>query len=68
MDRPDGHILMQPNQLPAETFEPPSMRKTPQGINYRFWVFDTDRYEPVFWNVFVKRDGMVTFASSGVED
>jgi hypothetical protein len=63
LDRPDGHILIQPNQLPSEMFEPPSIRDTPEGVNYRFWLFDTDRYVPVFWDIWVKRDGTTTFSS-----
>jgi hypothetical protein len=63
LDKPDGHILLKPNQLPPEIFEPPSMRDTPEGINYRFWLFDTDRHLPVFWDVWVKRDGTTTFTS-----
>jgi len=63
LDKPDGHILLTPNQLPPDIFEPPSMTDTPEGINYRFWMFDTDRYLPVFWDIWVKRDGTTTFTS-----
>lgn len=68
LDKPDGHILMKPNQLPLEMFEPPSMSETREGINYRFWLFDTDRYLPVFWDVWVKKDGMTTFSSREIND
>jgi hypothetical protein len=60
---PDGHILLEGNPIPLEIFEPPSMTGTSEGINCRFWVYDTDRFEPVFWEVWVKRDGSTTFTS-----
>jgi hypothetical protein len=64
LDKPDGHILLKPNQLPPEIFEPPSVRETPEGVNYRFWLFDTDRYLPIFWDIFVKEDGAATTFTS----
>jgi hypothetical protein len=64
----DAHILMDPDQLPPGVFEPPSMHETPEGVNYRFWLFDTDRYLPVFWNVSVKRDGTTTYTSREVSN
>lgn len=61
---PGGHVLIEPGQLPPESFEPPSMKKTVEGTNYRFWIYDTDRYTPVFWDVWVGNDGTTTFTSA----
>ncbi|MEW5958057.1 MAG: hypothetical protein AB1801_10060 [Chloroflexota bacterium] len=64
LDRPDGHVLLAPEQLPPERFSPPHVDFDADGTCYRFWMFDTDRMEPVFWNVRVNQDGLTTFTSS----
>jgi hypothetical protein len=64
LDRPDGHVLLRPGQLPPERFVPPSAEFDDQGARFQFWIYDTDRLEPSFWDVRVAPDGTVTFTTS----
>ena len=64
LDRPDGHVLLAPGQVPPERFIPPQAEPVPTGVRYRFWAFDADRLEPEFWDVVVAPDGATTFAHS----
>jgi hypothetical protein len=61
LDRPDGHVLLRPNQLPAERFVAPQASFDAQGAHYRFWMFDTDRMEPSYWEVRVATDGTTSY-------
>lgn len=63
LERPDGHALLRPGQLPARKFAPPLYEFDPGGARFRFWVFDTDLMEPVFWDVKVAPNGETTFTS-----
>lgn len=64
LEKPDGHPLLPAGSLPASKFTPPQYRFDPNGANFKFWVFDTDRLEPVFWNVHVAPDGTTTFSET----
>lgn len=61
LERPDAHPLIKPGQLPAGRFLPPTYDFGADGARYRFWVFDTDRFVPVFWDVRVAPSGATTF-------
>jgi hypothetical protein len=61
LDQPDGHVLLDPSQLPPEKFAPPRADFGDEGARYRFWMFDTDRLEPAYWDVRVASDGRTTF-------
>ena len=63
LERPDAHPLIKPGQLPARRFLPPTYDFGADGARYRFWVFDTDRFVPVFWDVRVAPSGATTFAT-----
>lgn len=63
LERPDAHPLIKPGQLPARRFLPPTYDFGADGARYRFWVFDTDRFVPVFWDVRVAPSGTTTFAT-----
>lgn len=65
LEKPDGHPLLPAGKLPASKFTPPRYQFDQSGANYNFWVFDTDRLEPVFWNVHVAPDGTTTFSETG---
>jgi hypothetical protein len=64
LERADGHLLLKPGQLPACRFSPPRVDVDDAGARYRFWVFDADWMEPVFWDVRVAPGGATTFTSS----
>jgi hypothetical protein len=64
LESADGHSLLEPGQLPACRFSPPQVDVDHAGARYRFWVFDTDRMEPVFWDVRVAPGGATTFTST----
>ena len=61
LDTHDGHILLTKDMLSSRDFSPPQSSVDDLGVHYQFWVFDTDRLEPVFFDVTVQPDGMVTF-------
>jgi hypothetical protein len=61
LDAPDGHILLRPEQLPADRFTPPEATFDDHGAHFRFWIFDTDHMEPAFFDVTVGPDGTTTF-------
>lgn len=63
LERPDGHPLVRPDQLPAKKFTPPNYDFDADGAHYRFWVFDTDRFVPVFWDVRIAPNGSTTFTT-----
>lgn len=63
LERADAHPLLQPGQLPARRFLPPTYDFGADGARYRFWVFDTDQFGPVFWDVRVAPSGATTFAT-----
>jgi len=63
LERRDAHPLIKPGQLPAHRFLPPTYDFGADGARYRFWVFDTDRFVPVFWDVRVAPSGATTFAT-----
>jgi hypothetical protein len=64
LDREDGHVLLAPGQLPADKFEPPTVERGEGGVRYRFWIFDTDRFEPVRLDVRVARDGTTDYTAT----
>jgi hypothetical protein len=61
LDRPDGHVLLQPGQLPADEFSRPQATFGDDGARFRFWIFDTDRLEPAYYDVTVAPDGTTEF-------
>jgi hypothetical protein len=61
LDRPDGHVLLKPGQIPADRFAPPRLTTDASGAHLAFWMFDTDRMEPAFFQVDVAPDGKTTF-------
>ena len=63
LERADAHPLIKPGQLPARRFLPPTYDFGADGARYRFWVFDTDRFVPVFWDVRVAPSGATTFTT-----
>lgn len=63
LSRPDGHPLIQPGTIPEDRFTPPVARWDETGASFRFWTFDTDHHQPMYWEVRVARDGSTTFAS-----
>jgi hypothetical protein len=63
LSRPDEHPLIQPGSLPEDRFTPPVATWDETGVSFRFWTFDTDHYQPVYWDVRVARDGSTTFAN-----
>jgi hypothetical protein len=66
LDAPDGHILLRPDQLPPAEFSPPEATFDVRGAHFRFWIYDTDRMEPVFFEVTVAADGKTSFSAAGV--
>ncbi len=63
LEKPDGHVLLKPGQIPAEKFVAPSFEFGESGAKYRFWVFDTAMFTPVYWEVKVAQDGTVDYSS-----
>ncbi|MEO8414749.1 MAG: hypothetical protein ABI472_13875 [Ginsengibacter sp.] len=63
LEKPDGHALIKAQQLPFSIFTPPSRNKTADGVNYKFWFFDTDRLVPVFYDVLVNKQGEIKYTS-----
>lgn len=65
LEQPNGHILLRlrPELLPSGQFSPPQVDFDANGTRYRFWTFDADRMESVFWDVQVAPDGTTSFAS-----
>jgi hypothetical protein len=63
LERPDGHPLMRSRQLPARQFAAPHYEFGPHGARYRFWVFDTDHFVPVSWDVRIAPNGATTFTT-----
>jgi hypothetical protein len=63
LERPDAHPLIKPGQLPARRFLPPTYNFDADGARYRFWVFDTDRFVPVFWDVRIAPSGVTSFTT-----
>lgn len=61
LDRPDGHVLLRPDQIPADRFAPPRFTADASGAHLTFWMFDTDRMEPAFFRVDVAPDGKTAF-------
>jgi hypothetical protein len=61
LERADGHPLLRPGQIPAGQFTPPLYNFDATGAHYRFWVFDTDRFEPILWDVRIAPNGATTF-------
>lgn len=57
----DGHVLLKHGQIPAGKFVKPSVTVKENTVNYSFWIFDTDRYIPVFYTVVVYADGYVEY-------
>jgi hypothetical protein len=65
LDRPDGHPLIQPGQIPDDAFFPPQAEfEEGTGAHFRFWLFDTDRYEAFHFEVDVAPDGSTRFSES----
>jgi len=67
LDTHDGHVLMEPDHLPESEFSIPSRTETEDGLNYSFWIFDTDRYIPVYFDVTVKNDGKIDYTTKELE-
>lgn len=63
LEKPDAHPLIKPGQLPTRRFIPPTYDFDADGARYRFWVFDTDRFVPVFWDVRIAPSGATTFTT-----
>jgi hypothetical protein len=63
LERPDAHPLIKPRQLPARRFLAPTYGFDANGARYRFWVFDTDRFVPVFWEVRIAPSGATSFTT-----
>ncbi len=61
LDVPDGHVLLKPGQLSPDDFAPPEATFDADGAHFRFWIFDTDHLEPVFFDVTVAPDGTTSF-------
>lgn len=61
LDRPDGHVLLKPGQIPANRFAPPRLTTDASGAHLAFWMFDTDRMEPALFRVDVAPDGKTAF-------
>ncbi len=61
LDAPDGHILLRPEQLSPEEFSPPVSSFDDQGAHFRFWIYDTDHFEPAFFDVTVAPDGTTDY-------
>lgn len=61
LERANGHPLLRPEQLPAGQFTPPHYNFDADGARYRFWVFDTDRFAPVWWDVRIAPNGTTAF-------
>ncbi|HLL23928.1 MAG TPA: hypothetical protein VK427_17440 [Kofleriaceae bacterium] len=61
LDRPDGHALLKPDRIPADRFTPPRLSTDASGAHLTFWLFDTDRMEPVSYRVDIAPDGKTTF-------
>lgn len=61
LDKPDGHILLQPGMIPADKFAPPKLATDASGAHLAFWMFDTDRMAPAFYQVEISPDGKTTF-------
>lgn len=66
LEHPNGHILLRlrPELLPSGQFSPPRVDFDANGTRYRFWTFDADRMESVFWDVQVAPDGTTSFTSN----
>lgn len=64
LDSPNGHVLLRPEQLPSARFSAPKADFDSLGSHYHFWMFDTDRMEPIFWDVRVAPNGITSFTSS----
>ena len=67
LDTHDGHVLMEPNHLPESDFSPPSFNEGADGLNYSFWIFDTDGYIPVYYDIHVRTDGQVEYETKELE-
>ena len=64
LDTLDSEPLILPGRISAEQFTPPEVEYSDKGVTYRFWVFDTNLFEPVYWEVHVTPDGKTQFKSS----
>lgn len=60
----DDEILLRPEQLPERRFAPPQIEFGPDGVEYRFWMFDTDKMQPFFWSVRVTPEGETEYSST----
>lgn len=67
LDSHDGHVLMEPNHLPESDFSPPLLTEETDSLNYTFWIFDTDRYIPVFYDIQVGKNGQIEFETKELE-
>ena len=65
LDALDGHVLLRPGQLSPADFAAPEATFDAKGARFRFWIFDTDRLEPLFFDVTVAPDGTTSFSASG---
>jgi hypothetical protein len=66
LDAPDGHVLLQPGQLPDDQFTPPEATLDEKGAHFRFWIYETGLMEPLYFDVLVAPDGTTTFIEKGV--
>lgn len=56
------HPLLKPEDLPEDQFSPPTLEQSDKGLHYSFWFFDTDRYEPFHYHLFVDTKGTFRFS------
>jgi len=61
LDKPDGHVLLKPGAIPADKFVPPTLTTSARGAHLVFWMFDTDRMVPTFYQVDIAPDGRTSF-------
>ncbi|MBN1316569.1 MAG: hypothetical protein JXA42_13920 [Anaerolineales bacterium] len=67
LDAPDGHVLLRPDQLPADQFSPPEASLDEEGAHFRFWIYETGLMEPLYFDVLVAPEGTTTFIETGPE-
>ena len=61
LDEHDGHVLMEPNQLPEGEFSLPSFNKDVNGLKYTFWIFDTDWHIPIYFDIHISNTGEIEY-------
>jgi hypothetical protein len=64
LDKPDGHVLLKPGAIPADKFTPPTLTTSAGGAHLVFWMFDTDRFAPAFFQVDIAPDGRTSFTGA----